>query len=78
MVHSILNTVPPEVIKTANKIVKEASDNGGTLKAQQRKYLFLICKAMLLRIPAWGLGSPCGYNAASLLVITILDWCMLK
>ena len=34
----LLNTVPPEVIKAANKIVKQASDKGGILKAQQRKY----------------------------------------
>ena len=38
MVHLILNTVPPEVIKAVNKIVKQASDKGGTLKAQQQKY----------------------------------------
>ena len=31
----ILYTVPPEA---ANKIVKQASDKGGILKAQQRKY----------------------------------------
>ena len=37
-VHLILNTVPPEVIKVANKIVKQASDKSGTLKTQQRKY----------------------------------------
>ena len=35
MVHLILNTVPPEVIKAAKKIVKQASDKGGTLEAQQ-------------------------------------------
>ena len=38
MVRLILNTVPPEVIKAVNKIVKQACDKGGTLKAQQRKY----------------------------------------
>ena len=38
MVHLILNTVPPEVIKAAKKIVKQASDKGGTLEAQQQKY----------------------------------------
>ena len=30
---SLLNTVPPEVIKAANKIVKQANDKGGILKA---------------------------------------------
>ena len=30
--------VPPEVIKAANKIVKQASDKGGILKGQQQKY----------------------------------------
>ena len=34
----LLNTVPPEVIKAGNKIVKQASNKGGILKAQQRKY----------------------------------------
>ena len=34
----LLNAVPPEVIKAANKIVKQASDKGGILKAQQQKY----------------------------------------
>ena len=34
----LLNTVPPEMIKVANKIVKLASDKGRILKAQQRKY----------------------------------------
>ena len=34
----LLNTVPPEVIKAANQIVKQASDKGRILKAQQRKY----------------------------------------
>ena len=30
--------VPPEVIKAANEIVKQASNKGRILKAQQRKY----------------------------------------
>ena len=34
----LLNAVPPEVIKAANKIVKQASKKGGILNAQQRKY----------------------------------------
>ena len=34
----LLNTVPPEEIKAATKIVKQASNKGGILKAQQRKY----------------------------------------
>ena len=34
----VLYTVPPEMIKAANKIVKQASDKGGILKAQQQKY----------------------------------------
>ena len=33
----VLYTVPSEMIKAAN-IVKQASDKGGILKAQQRKY----------------------------------------
>ena len=66
----LLNTVPPEVIKAAYKIVKQASDKGGILIAQHENILFFVCKAMLLRIPVW--GSPCGYDATSLLAIAIL------
>ena len=68
----LLNTVPPEVIKAAYKIVKQASNKGGILIAQHENILFFVCKAMLLRIPAWGWGSPCGYDATSLLAIAIL------
>ena len=72
----LLNTVPPKVIKAVNKIVKQASDKGGILKAQQQKYS--VSRPLFLQIPAWGLGSPCGYDATSLLAIAILDWCALK
>ena len=34
----MVNTVPPKVIKAANKIVKQASDKGVIFKAQQQKY----------------------------------------
>ena len=65
-------TTPLEVIKAAYKIFKQASNKGGILIAQHENILFFACKAMLLRIPAWGWGSPCGYDATSLLAIAIL------
>ena len=73
----LLNTVPPEVIYVGcEQIVKQASDKGGILKAQQRKYS--VSRLLFLQIPAWGLGFPCGYDTTSLLVIAILNWCTLK
>ena len=54
MVHLILNTVPPEVIKAVNKIVKQASDKGGTLKAQQRKYCFSSAKQCFFKFQCGG------------------------
>ena len=68
----LLNTTPLEVIKAAYKIFKQASDKGGILIAQHENILFFACKAMLLRIPAWGWGSPCGYDATSLFANAIL------
>ena len=60
------------MIKAADKIVKQlqASNKGGILKAQQRKYS--VSCLLFLQIPAWGLGSPCGYDATSLLAIATL------
>ena len=77
----VLNTVPPEVIKAANKNCQAGQRQRRNIKspASNENILFLVCKAMLLlQIPAWGLGSPCGYDATSLLTIAILDWCVLK
>ena len=70
----LLNTVPPEVVKAANKIVKQASNKGRILKAQQRKYSVFRLQSNASLNSSVGLGSPCGCYATSLLVIAILDW----
>ena len=74
----LFNRVPPEVNKAANKIVKQATNEGGILKAQQQKYSVSRLQSNASSNSSVGLGSPCGYDATSLFAIVILDWCALK